>query len=78
MNDMIDNTEVTEVMGILEEMEDELLAVELLKDFNALTKQFGQLLLNKDPGLDHAHWKTQCDDVKGEVDKLVKRIKTFA
>ena len=75
MNDLIDNKEVEEVMGILEEMADEELAVKLLQEFNAKTKELGTLLMNQDPSLDHGHWKAQCDDAKKEVDEIVAQIK---
>lgn len=77
MNDLVDNSEINEVMEILENMSDEELAVKLLQEFNAKTKELGQLLVNKDPNLNHAHWKTQCDDAKKEVDRLVKEIKSY-
>ena len=76
MNELIDNTEINEVMEILENLEDEALAVELLKEFNSKTKELGQLLLNKDDSLDHAVWKTECDDLKKEVDNLISKIKS--
>lgn len=76
MKDLIDNKEVVEVMNILEDMQDEELAVEFLKEFNAKTKALGTLLMNHDPSLDHGHWKAQCDDAKKEVDDIVAKIKS--
>jgi len=77
MKDLVDNKEVEEVMGILEEMSDEELAVTLLKDFNAKTKELGTLLLNQDPSLEHGHWKAQCDDAKKAVEDIVAEIKKY-
>ncbi|MCK5884791.1 MAG: hypothetical protein KAG61_13965 [Bacteriovoracaceae bacterium] len=75
MSELIDNTELNEVMAILEELEDEVLAVELLKEFNSKTKQLGILLLNQDDSLGHAEWKKLCDDAQLDVNRIVKRIK---
>lgn len=71
---MIDNVEVNEVLEILENMEDETLAAELLREFNEKTKSLGQLILNKDQNLGHDEWKNLCDVAKKEVDSIVKRI----
>jgi len=71
---MIDNVEVNEVLEILESMDDETLATTLLFEFNEKTKSLGQLILNKDQGLDHKEWKNLCDVAQGEVDAVVKRI----
>jgi dsDNA-specific endonuclease/ATPase MutS2 len=76
VQDLIDNQEVNEVMEILENMEDEALAVELLKQFNEKTKKLGQLITNRYTTLDHANWKVECDDAKKEVDDLIKKIKS--
>ncbi|MFG1501536.1 hypothetical protein ABMA70_15115 [Halobacteriovorax sp. XZX-3] len=73
-NKLIDNSDIDHVMAVLEEMDDEQLSVELLRKFNDSTKALGELLMNHDPSLDHAHWKTQCDDAKKLVDKVVKEI----
>jgi len=72
---MIDNTEIEEIMEKLETLEDEALAVSLLKEFNEKTKILGQLVMDMDKNLDHAEWKAKCDDAKKEVDDLVKKIK---
>lgn len=77
MNELIDNKEMEEVMGILERMSDEELAVVLLREFNAKTKALGTLLMNHDPNLDHGNWKAQCDDAKKEVDEIVAKIRTY-
>ena len=72
---MLDNTEVEAVLAKLEELEDEELAVKLLKEFNEKTKHLGQLILNKDKSLDHEEWKQLCDEAKKDVDEILSRIK---
>ncbi|MEC7278347.1 MAG: hypothetical protein VXV96_18640 [Bdellovibrionota bacterium] len=74
MKDLIDNTEIERVLAKLEELEDESLAVELLKEFNEATRDFGQLLLNQDQRLDHKEWKNQCDKARLRVEAVVTRI----
>lgn len=61
-------------MNVLENMDDEVLSVKLLKQFNDHTKKLGTLLMNRDPNLSHAEWKVQCDDAKKEVDQIVSEI----
>lgn len=74
INQLIDNTDLNKVMEVLENMEDEQLSVKLLKEFNDRTKQLGELIMNRDPELDHAHWKAQCDDAKKAVERVVEEI----
>ena len=74
---MIDNTEIERVLGILEELDNEDLAVEYLKKFNDATKEFGQLLMNRDQALDHKEWKNQCDKAKREVERIVEEIESL-
>ena len=50
MGDIIDNSELEQVLST-ESMEDELLAAELLKDFNDASREHGQLILNMDQSL---------------------------
>ena len=74
---MIDNNELSVVLDKLENMEDELLAVEYLKKFNNASKKLGKLLLNLDKTLDHVEWKKACDLAKDELDKIVLEIMSF-
>lgn len=74
LNQLIDNTDINQVMEVLENMEDEQLSVELLKKFNDRTKALGELIMNQDPDLDHGHWKAQCDDAKKAVEEVVSEI----
>ena len=77
MKELLDNSEVNEVMEILENMQDEELAVSLLKEFNEKTKALGELLVNRDKNLQHGEWKAQSDDAKKSLDELISRIKSF-
>ena len=77
MNDIIDNKEVNEILQILEELEDEKLAVDLLKRFNEATRNLGVLVVNKDPRISHDEWKALCDNAQKEVDEIVEVIKSL-
>ena len=61
-------------MEKLELIEDEQLAVTLLKEFNEKTKLLGQLITNRDPNLSHSEWERLCSDAKKNVDNVVKKI----
>jgi hypothetical protein len=74
---MIDNTEVEEIMNKLETLEDEALAVSLLREFNDKTKALGQLVMNLDAKLDNEEWKQQCDKAKKEVEEIVAKIRAL-
>lgn len=71
---MLDNQEINNILEILENLEDEELAVELLKEFNSASKDLGKLLLNLDKTLAHDEWKRQCDVAQKRLDKVVSRI----
>ena len=70
----IENVELDKIMEKLELIEDEQLAVSLLKEFNDKTKVLGQLITNKDPSLSHSDWEKLCLDAKKDVDSIVKKI----
>ncbi|MBG08780.1 MAG: hypothetical protein CME68_08480 [Halobacteriovoraceae bacterium] len=70
----IENVELDKIMEKLELIEDEQLAVSLLKEFNDKTKVLGQLITNKDPNLSHSDWEKLCLDAKKDVDSIVKKI----
>lgn len=74
MKDLIDNSEVEKVLAKLEELEDQELAVKLLKKFNDATRELGTLLMNQEEGLDHEEWKSQCDMAKKQVDAVLAEI----
>lgn len=71
---MLDNQDINRLLEILENCEDEDLAVKLLQEFNGASKRLGKLLLNLDKTLPHDEWKRQCDVVQKELDEIVKRI----
>lgn len=71
---MLDNQEINEILEKLENLEDEELAVELLKEFNSASKILGKLLLNLDKSLGHDEWKRQCDEAQSRLDRVVARI----
>ena len=71
---MLDNQDINEILEKLENLEDEELSVELLREFNLASKALGKLLLNLDKSLPHEEWKKQCDDAQKRVDAVVSRI----
>lgn len=71
---MLDNQEINVLLEILENLDDEELAVELLKEFNSSSKDLGKLLLNLDKTLAHDEWKSQCDVAQKRLDDVVARI----
>ncbi|OFZ27550.1 MAG: hypothetical protein A2381_18785 [Bdellovibrionales bacterium RIFOXYB1_FULL_37_110] len=71
---IIDNQEIDLIMEKLESLEDEKLAVLLLKEFNDATGNYGKLLMNKDLSLTHEEWKKNCDQAQSKVDRIVKKI----
>ncbi len=74
---MIDNNEIDRILEILENLEDEELAVSLLKEFNLASSELGRLLLNLDGTLTHDEWKIRCDHAKIELDNIVKKINKY-
>ncbi|MAE59481.1 MAG: hypothetical protein CME69_11405 [Halobacteriovorax sp.] len=77
MNEIIDMSEMNELLSILEQMEDEELAAKLLKELNDKTKELGGLIMNRDPNLQHGEWKAKSDEAKKAVDDVVRRIQGF-
>lgn len=71
---MLDNQEINRLLEILENCEDEALAVKLLQEFNGASKRLGKLLLNLDKSLAHDEWKRQCDVAQKELDEVVDKI----
>ena len=71
---MLDNKEINELLEILENLDDEELAVELLKEFNSSSKDLGKLLLNLDKGLEHNDWKLECEVAQKRLDRVIARI----
>jgi hypothetical protein len=71
---MLDNKDINAILEKLENMEDEELAVELLREFNSCSGKLGKLLLNLDKNLAHDVWKNECDKARLALDTVVKRI----
>ncbi len=71
---MIDNKEIERILLKLENIEDEKLAVELLKEFNRSSSELGKLLLNLDKTLSHEEWKKRCDTAQAHLDSIVQKI----
>ena len=71
---MLDNSEINAILEKLENLEDEDLAVKLLKEFNGATKLLGKLLLNLDKNLSHNEWKRMCDEAQGNLNRVIKQI----
>ena len=74
MDNFLDNSEIDQVMEKLEELDDQELAVTLLKEFNDSTKELGQLIMNLDKSLSNDEWKEKCDLAKKKVDAVVEKI----
>lgn len=74
---MIQNTEIEKILEKLENLEDEGLAVELLKEFNLASSELGKLLLNLDKNLTHDEWKSRCDEAQKRLDQIVKKINLY-
>ncbi len=74
---MFDNSEIEELLNKLEDIEDEVLAASLLREFNAKSKTLGQLLMNTDSSLSHDEWMKRCDIAKKELDSVLSKIKDY-
>ena len=73
----VENVELDEIMEKLEKIEDEQLAVVLLKQFNDKTKELGKLIVNKESDLSHEEWERLCEKAKKDVDEVIKKIKEY-
>ncbi len=70
----LDNKDLERLMNVLEEMEDEDLAVLLLSELNRKTAALGKLIRNLDPSLSTVEWKKKCDQAQAEIDEVVRKI----
>jgi divalent metal cation (Fe/Co/Zn/Cd) transporter len=68
------SNDINRILEKLENLEDEVLAVELLKEFNSASTHLGKLLLNLDPKLSHDEWKKLCDQAQLRLDQVVSKI----
>ncbi len=71
---MIENKEVEKILSKLETLEDDFLAVELLREFNKCSAELGKLLLNLDKNLNHEEWRNLCDDAQKKLNEIIARI----
>lgn len=71
---MLDNSELESVMEKLENLEDEVLAVSLLKEFNDASSGYGKLIINHSEELSHEQWKDECDKAKVRLDDILEKI----
>lgn len=74
---MLDNQELNEILEKLENLEDEELAVKLLKEFNEASGKLGKLLLNLDESLAHEDWKAMCDSAQARLDAILNKIRAL-
>ena len=74
---MIDNKEIQRILDKLENLEDEVLAVELLKEFNRSSSDLGKLLLNLDTKLSHDEWKDLCNKAQDRLSDIVNKIDQY-
>ncbi|MDC0253632.1 hypothetical protein OAK75_01950 [Bacteriovoracales bacterium] len=73
----VENVELDEIMEKLERIEDEQMAVVLLKEFNDKSKELGKLIVNKESELPHEEWEKLCQKAKKDVDEVIKKIKEY-
>jgi hypothetical protein len=71
---MIDNNEIERILEKLENLENEQLAVELLREFNLASSELGKLLLNLDQSLTHEEWKERCGKAQQKLNSIIKKI----
>lgn len=69
--------DLMEITNILETMDDELLAANLLRELSEKNSKMKQIHFNRDPQLDHNEWKAQCDEAENEVNEVVKKIENI-
>ncbi|MDO9184254.1 MAG: hypothetical protein Q7U04_17705 [Bacteriovorax sp.] len=74
---MTDNNEIEQILEKLENLEDEVVAVELLSEFNRASSELGKLLLNLDTSLTHDEWKILCDKAQSRLNQIVKKIDQY-
>jgi hypothetical protein len=75
---MFDNSEHLLLLEILENLEDEQLGVQLLKELNDSSSALGKKITNLDESLENDVWKQECDELKKKLDAVVKKIKDMA
>ena len=76
MENLLENSDLENILDILENMNDEILAAELLSEFNDATSQHGKLILNMEEGFSHEDWKKECDQAVNRVKEIIEKIKS--
>lgn len=74
---MIDNSEIERILQKLENLDDEELAVVLLKEFNSASAELGKLLLNLDQKLTHDEWIGLCNKARARLDQILLKIDQY-
>lgn len=75
---MVETKDTDRILEILENLSDEALSVNLLKEFSEKNKKFGKLILNQDSALSHDEWKQRCDEAKKEMDEFLAKIESYS
>jgi len=75
---VVETKDTERILEILENLSDEALSVNLLKEFSEKNKKFGKLLLNQDSTLSHAEWKNMCNEAKNEMDEFLAKIESYS
>jgi len=70
-----DTQEWTELLAILEDMEDQEKACALLAELNEKSAAWGKLFMNLAPDLESDTWKKACDTAQAELMAVIKKIK---
>ncbi len=73
-----DTQEWTELMAILEEMDDQTQACAFLNELNEKSAAWGKLFMNLTPDLESKAWKEKCDTAQQELLAVIAKIKSFA
>lgn len=75
INAKIDLDETHEILAILEDMDDEALALKLLKDFNDASKELSNAIIEAGAIDQNDEWKKKLESKKGNLIKIINRIK---
>jgi hypothetical protein len=75
LHGIVDAQEWAELLSILEDMEDQEEAKNLLGELNQKSKIWGQLFLNIDQNFDHQEWKGRCDRAQEELQEVIQKIR---
>ena len=73
-----DTQEWTELLAILEAMDDQTQACTLLAELNEKSAAWGKLFMNLAPDLESDAWKQACDTAQAELMSVIEKIKAQA